>query len=216
MWQLCQRIGFETLESKVNRWPALLFQMWLFFGWGWLAWVAQLFLPPLQWLTGGTFDWRRRRSWMRLATTWNCRVHSVATCSSYLGGATQARQRHTKHGAALEGPQSRARPHQPFTPTETQMKFVSEQWTCEGLLGCRNVHVWAFVCVLCLQLCISNLIPVPTHSLHFAKYFKIQLWWIIRPQLWFWHLLCIIKSNNNTDEFPPCPHFLKYNINLQL
>ena len=43
------------------------------------------------------------------STTWNCRVHSLpaATCSSYLALVLHRQgECHTKHPAALEGPQS--------------------------------------------------------------------------------------------------------------
>ena len=125
--------GSPLINSLLDRRPIPLDDdVWLFF---WNVWFVCLFggvwlhlpwlrstssLPPLQWLTGGTFDWRRRRrSWMR---GWPVLLPGTAECTPpcrYLqllpgSGATQARgvpyQTPSRAGGASKHHQPLSRP----------------------------------------------------------------------------------------------------------
>ena len=114
----------------------------------------------------------------RLASTWNCRQGALsgATCSFYLGGATQAAwQCHTKHRAALEGPQSPINRSHPLKPQfclrcifEWLVACV-EQFICSHVKTRRACEVPT---VKGIQL--STLLPSSHSSPTFCKFPQIQ------------------------------------------
>ena len=105
----------------------------------------------------------------RLASTWNCRQGALsgATCSFYLGGATQAAwQCHTKHRAALEGPQSPINRSHPLKPQFCLRCIFEWLVACVEQFICSHVktrQACEIPTVKGIQLCRAHYFPVPIH-----------------------------------------------------